>query len=497
MALQEKKIFKNAFVSVLQVGVSGVTLFILYRYLLLHLGVEKFGVWSVVLATASVSRLSEMGLSGSVVKFIAKYISLNNPQKVDSVIQTAVLSLSCFLGFVFLILYYPLTLVLSHVIPEEFLQIATQLLPLALLVLWIMSVAGVYQSGLEGHQRNDLRGIAIMIASIIYLILAILLTKPYGLLGLAYAQVAQALVVIILSVFFLKKEMEHLTLIPREWNKETFQELFRYGIAFQAGAVFLMLFEPATKILLSNYGGVSMVGYFEMANRMVQQFRFILISANQVLVPVFAGIFEKSIQDVYNVYKKSFSVISYLSLPFFGILSIAVPFISKVWVGTYEPFFVLLSYLMIASWYINTLVTPAYFANMGIGTIKWNTLTHVAMGTSNIILGLLLGSLLGGMGVIIAYLISLIGASLLLVYKFHQINAIPLGQLIPRADIRMLLINVSGLIVFWLYGQITANCFADMLSLIIVSVFIIVVFFLIPMGYHPMSKKIYNVITNR
>ena len=59
--------------TIAQVVVSSVILFFLYRYLLNTIGVAKLGVWSVVMAAASASRMSELGLSGSVVKFVAKY----------------------------------------------------------------------------------------------------------------------------------------------------------------------------------------------------------------------------------------------------------------------------------------------------------------------------------------------------------------------------------------------------------------------------------------
>ena len=65
-----KQVFLNARVSIAQTIVVGLVLFILYRYLLATIGVEQLGLWSVVLASTSISRISELGLSGSVVKFL-------------------------------------------------------------------------------------------------------------------------------------------------------------------------------------------------------------------------------------------------------------------------------------------------------------------------------------------------------------------------------------------------------------------------------------------
>ena len=49
--------------NVLQALAGAALLFALYRYINTTLGVEQLGVWSVVLATASASRLADLGLS--------------------------------------------------------------------------------------------------------------------------------------------------------------------------------------------------------------------------------------------------------------------------------------------------------------------------------------------------------------------------------------------------------------------------------------------------
>jgi O-antigen/teichoic acid export membrane protein len=73
--INSRRIFSNAALSVLQTGISAILLFFLYRYLLVRLGPEQLGVWSVVLASTSVARLSDMGFSGAVVRFVARHLS--------------------------------------------------------------------------------------------------------------------------------------------------------------------------------------------------------------------------------------------------------------------------------------------------------------------------------------------------------------------------------------------------------------------------------------
>ena len=62
----------NITLTVFQVVVSGLTFFFLYKYLFQELGAEKIGIWSLVIAIVSAARISEIGLSGGVVKYVAE-----------------------------------------------------------------------------------------------------------------------------------------------------------------------------------------------------------------------------------------------------------------------------------------------------------------------------------------------------------------------------------------------------------------------------------------
>ena len=281
--MQTRRIFKNARMAVLQVLVTGLTLFFLYRFLLEALGVELLGVWSLVLATSSIVHIGNLGLSGSVVKFVAKYVARHEMVVAAEVIETAAITL----GGVFLVLLviaYPVLSKLLEVgLPTENLGDAMLLLPFALVSLWLAVITGTFQSGLDGCQRIDLRSILAIVGGILNLIFAVVFVQAYGFIGLGYAQVLQAVLILISSWFVLRGELRDLPLFPCRWRRSLFLEMLHYGINFQISSIAIMLYEPVTKWLMSYFGGLAMTGYYEMASRMVAQFRAIPVAANQVL----------------------------------------------------------------------------------------------------------------------------------------------------------------------------------------------------------------------
>ena len=126
------------------------------------------------------------------------------------------------------------------------------------------------------------------------LILSILLTPRYGLKGLVFSQIIQSLTVLLLSIFYLSKSLQGVFSIKWNWSNSAFKEIINYGLKMQALSFMQMLFEPITKGLLSNFGGLAMVGYYEMGSRLVSQLGSLIVRANQVIVPVVAVAREKN-----------------------------------------------------------------------------------------------------------------------------------------------------------------------------------------------------------
>lgn len=437
-------LLKNAGMSIAQVVVSGLVLFFLYRYLLATIGVAKLGIWSVVMATASVSRTSELGLSGSVVKFVAKYRAHEEMPQVGFVIQTAAISTAILLGLMLGLLFPFFSRLLPLVIPASGLADGLAILPYTLVSLWFIAVAGVFQSGLDGCQRIDLRSWIIMGGSVCYLLLTILLVPAFGLIGLALGQVLQTGIVLALSWMVLRREVKTLPPFPCRWSRALFKEMIGYGVHFQVIAIVGMLSEPVTKGLLSRFGGLAMAGYYEMASRMIVQLRTMIVSANQVLVPVIADLQEKTPDRIRTLYRESYRLLVYLSVPFFSLIMTAIPVVSELWIGAYEGTFVLFAMLLAVAWFLNLLISPAYFANMGTGRLRWNTVGHVVIGVLNLALGWLGGVMGGGVGVVLGWGAALTIGSGLILLAYHLGQQMPLRELVPEESRILLLASGFG-----------------------------------------------------
>jgi len=492
---QKRQVLINAIMSMTQVAITGGILFVLYRFLLKTIGIEQLGIWSLVLATTAVTQIANLGLSGSVVKFVAKYIARGENENVSGVIQTAFLSVGIFVALILMIGYPIAKWILGLVIPPESLPPALAILSYAFLALWIMIVTSIFQAGLYGHQRIDIHSILLMGGAFLHLLLCFMLVPRYGLMGIAYARVIQNFTILISSWILIKRYVPLLPIFPSKWNKKLFKEIIKYSMSFQVMTIANMLYDPTTKILLSKFGGLSMVGYYEMANKMIIHLRTLIVSANQVLVPVIADLKERTPKKIQSIYLNSYRLIFYLALPLYSLIIVSMPIISEMWIGRYERIFVLFGVLLAMGWFLSTLKAPAHIANLGIGKLRWNVVSHIAIGLLNVGLGFLLGIFYGGVGVVIAWSVSLALGSSIIYLSYHIKHKIPLIELLPKTSKLIIVACLIG-VIFTLIMQNKLNHSLNGIELnsIIILSFLIIIF--IPFWVHPMRKHLMGWVTN-
>ncbi len=487
---KRNRLLSNAVLSTLEVIVTGLTIFFVYRLMFKELGAERIGIWSLVLASASLSRLTSFGLSDSIVKFVAKHAALNDLAAVSRILQTSMLAVGLSVGAVLLCLYPFAEYLLGFVIEASSLAQAMEILPWAMFSAWTSVLGAIAMGAFNGLQRFDLRCIVVVASMVCYAVLSVLLVNDYGLLGLAYAHFAHS-VVLLMSTLFLLRRLVSLPLIRYHWSSHAFREMFSYGLHLQVVYIMIMLLDPATKALVSHFGGLAEVGYFEMASRMTLQLRGLIVTAIRIIVPAVANLVEVAPGEVAQLYRKSFNTVVFVSVPFYTLVAVMTPTISIIWIGRIEPFFVKAVLLSTLGWFVNTFSAPAYYVYMGTGRLRWNTAAHVLMAILNIALGWTLGKQFGANGVLIGMAVSLSIGSLLLTLVYHYEARISLEGVFSKPNLALSFSCVVGLLVTALLYREYQNLFSPLLMAIAVFGCTCALAF-VPMWNHPIRKQMFQ-----
>jgi len=457
--------------------------------------VAAVGVWSVVLASTSVGRIADFGLSGGVSRFVAGAGARGSLVEAATYVETAALSTSVATGLLVVLALPLLNLYVSAVVPEDSRRVAMAMLPYALFSFWTTSIASVYQGGLDGVLRVDLRNWIMIASSALQVGLGILFVRSHGVMGLAYAQVVQALIVLGLTLAVLRRTLRSLSLIPVRWNSRILRELLGFGWKIQLTSMTVLLFEPVTKGLLARFGGLTSAGYYEMATRMVQQLRATLVNANQVLVPAVAHAREHDPFRATFLYTESYKVVLFLVLPLVGGLVVSLPAISDLWIGHYEERFVTFSTLLAVGWFFNALTGPSYFAAIGAGRMRWNLLGHVMIAVLNVPTSYPLGRLFDGTGVVVGAMASLIVGSAIVTIGNHRDQGEQLGALLPPGTVFLFTASVAGVALGLLsYSALHQSVNAALGLLLSMTVWAMIMAW--PVWRHPMRARFFRIVVS-
>jgi O-antigen/teichoic acid export membrane protein len=488
--MKHRQILLNALTTSIQVIASAAILFFLYRFLIRAIGMERLGIWSLVLATTSIVALAHQGFSTSIIKFVAKYAAREDCDQVSLLIQTAVISVGLAVAVIAAGLYPLARWALALVIPRAHLAEASAILPLALVSLWCNIMEGILQAGLAGHQWITLCNYLELGGSLCYLLLAFALVPGHGLLGLAFAQAFQSAVFVALTWMLLRRKVPQLPLFPHRWNRSLFREIAAYGLHFQFITASQSLREPVAKALIAKFGGLAMTGFYDLASRWVVTFRELIVQANQVLVPAVSHLQERNPESLPAIYRESYRLVFFLAVPTFAGLAILSPLVSRLWIGRYEPVFVGFVAILAAAWLVNTLSNPAYVLDLGTGALRWVTIGCITTAVLNAGLGFLAGKYFGGGAVVAASAFSLALGYVLILAAYHLENREPFSLLLPTESRGLL---VSSTICAAIFVPVVVSLrvhSARSLQLVVAIAAVSLVTLLIAVWRHPLRKRL-------
>jgi O-antigen/teichoic acid export membrane protein len=442
-----RRLMTNAASATIQVVVSALALFATYWLMMQALTIAEIGLWSLVLGTTMVARLSELGLGAGVLRFVAADLAVGDPRRAARTVGMAACAATLLVGMLALALAPALHGYLLAITPRAHHAAVGILLPAALLAVVLGTAGNVMLAALDGCQRMDLRAGLQILGSLIQLGATWFVLPRWGLAGLGLVQVLQAGAILlagaVTAIMLLRRP-------PSEYlgfDRSRFGELVRYSGSLQAAAIAQLLFEPLLKVLLATHSGLTLTGYFDMANRIVLQFRSLVVAAYSALVPHVAaltGAGRIEAGRIAAIYRKASAMLLFLVLPYFACLAAMLPLALTLWKGQFEPVFIAVALLQCGAWMINLVALPSYLLNTGTGELRWNVVSHGVTGLVMLLFGSLLGTLWGGTAVLVAGAFALIGGSLLVPLAFHRRYEIAPGVLLGARRLPVLALLLTA-----------------------------------------------------
>lgn len=399
---------RNALFSLSQSVVVIIFIFLVYRLIVVHVGIERLGVWSLLIAGSSLVRIGDISGAGALARFVAMGSRVGETVPACDYVHTVMLTSIGFNVVLGLVIYLVGPIALPHFIAAQYLAEAEALLPFVVATMVLGGLAVAVTSGIDGTQRADQRAIVVIVAALAFLAASWLLVPSYGVIGYGVALLLQQVIMLGLGWLVLRLHVAGIGWLPYRWRRGVFAETTGYALKLNAIGVMGLLFEPLSKFAFNHAGGLGLVAYYELASRLVVQVRGLVIAAATPLIPAFAALQSSDHSTVRRMLEKSTRV-AMLAAIGVAILALAgAPVMSLMVFGRLEPEVLSMNAALTVGWAINILGVPLYFAAQGQGVLRWNFVSHALIALSVLVGVFFLVPAFGSTGLIAAIVTGLV-----------------------------------------------------------------------------------------
>ncbi len=379
--LLSSRLSRNSLFAVGQALVVTACTFLAYRLVVGSVGLERFGVWSLLLAGTAFARIGDLSGGAALSRFVAIGKHETSISDVHETIHTVILTGFAFNSILGLAFWIAAPLVLPSIVAPAFVADALVLLPYAVFSMVAGSVAAAVASAIDGLNRADIRSMVVIAAALIFLAANLVLVPSYGVIGFGVAQAIQQIAMMSIGWLVLRAHIEGIGWLPYRWNRRIFSTTTAYTLKLNANALMTLLFEPLAKVAFNHSGGPGMVALFDFSSRTITQIRSLIIAAAMPLVPVFA-IGGKQDAGFSSTLRKATALSIWAGLCVALLSVAAAPVVSLIILNRLDENLLQMNAILTFGWAFNTFVIPFYLAAQARGILRWNFLSHLLIALS-------------------------------------------------------------------------------------------------------------------
>lgn len=390
--------------------------------LLAGLGTEKFAAWAVLLGGSVAFYTLEMGMSGTVTKFVAEALSRQDNSRVSEFLSNA---------FVLLLILYSIGFVGIVAVAgpvTEWLKIAdTQLFTgknLLIFVYVMVSVSSIARVGImpfHAINRFDLVAGISLFHSVLSNVAAWSVAWYCGRLDLVLLTYWVFHVLVLLATLYWSAKIVHWRFRLSVVKRSTLWSLLSHGFYLQFSEFAQFIHFQFDKLIIAGYVGLSEVAHYEIANRACMGLRSLCSSGINTFLPR-ATSYTTNCTDIWPLYREMTKGAMWLIIFFILAPLMVSPLFLFAWVGQigYHGRFVFM--LLTAGIVINILVMPVFIFVQAMGRTSIEAVTAVCSVTMNILFSLVLIGIWGKEGAAAGTGLAMTLAGLGYMYYFHRIH---------------------------------------------------------------------------
>jgi O-antigen/teichoic acid export membrane protein len=307
-----------------------------------HLGLSGYGIWNIVMMTATYMRFGSVGLKTAYQKYVAEATGDGDYDRASSLLSTgsAVMLVISIVGLI------PVALLAKNIarwtgVPPEFLDSTAGSISLLAVIMGMSNVSAAYEATVMGAHRIDLARKASTILSILEAmgILAVIYSGS-GLMAMSCVMgVCELAYVSICCLMSRRVAPEiHIRLSSVRWN--TLPELCRFAGSYQLVNVLEILYTSLLPFAILRTFGATSAGVYAVIVRVVGCASVLLDAFLPSISSAGTMVYASGSDDrMQALLIKAFKVTLGVSLFPLGFIAVFGPTVAQAWTGATDPAF--------------------------------------------------------------------------------------------------------------------------------------------------------------
>jgi O-antigen/teichoic acid export membrane protein len=404
--------------------VSAAYMFVLVPVAVHYMGMEQYGLWTIVMAITGYIGLADLGLSTSFVTYIARFVSF---RAFDDAVRVVYLGVIFYIGVT--VLMFGISLTASSWL-FDFLRLAPAQVPaartallLAVALFGVTSVSGVLGNTLAAIQRMDVvNGIVTLTLAIKLVVIVIVLMNGGGVAGLLIADFAITAAGMPVFLLFTRRLLPELRLGWKGYDHRLMMTLLRFGAQLQVSRLAEMVQTHFDKFLLLRFaGGLQAAAMYDFGSRPAGRVKQLPVTAIASLVSAVSALDTRDDNDrIHAALVRATRYLAILAAPLFGIIvALALP-VMQVWLGPgHERAALTLQFLSIG-FFVNVVVSALALISQGRGEPQFQMRAMLLQTILNIALSLTLVLTFGYFGAVVGTTLSTITGGLFFFWRYGR-----------------------------------------------------------------------------
>jgi O-antigen/teichoic acid export membrane protein len=331
----KKQLLRNSLTGIIQLVFSAILTFISVPIFINKLGLVLYGVFTVLSVIGNLNFLTNFGLNGSLLVYLAQQGKCKESD--HDIIVTQVFIILIVSVFSFLTIFFKEFIVINLFgIPQQFIPEGQKLLIYLVLSNALLIIGQTNSAILDAIQKIYITNICQFIYSLVYWVgMIIIVSRGGSLSNLGLNALAAAIIWLILISVSSYRYWGKLkfTGVLAEFKRIMIKQL-SYGFKIYLSGLAGFLFEPLSKILLSNFIGLQSVAFFEIGAKVKGQINSLVTKALYPLYPYIANSPINSVlkRNLFDFSKK----IQLITIPISVLVIFEMPILLKLWLGNQD-----------------------------------------------------------------------------------------------------------------------------------------------------------------